>query len=165
MSGQSSPRLYSGDGINPKTDSYWLPPWIYPPAEFEPIDDVEYVALPAIGTSAVVLERIVDPGYNGMIQAIANNFVGGGWSEGSGDVTWQIVINGAPLPGYDSILASLGSPANPVRHPSGFRIQEGQKIQLIVFNNAVVLAGQLSGGRWQGYLYPKEYEDPNYGGQ
>lgn len=163
MSQQAPTRLYSPDGMLGQT--YRLPVWIYPPAEWEPIDDVEYVALPAIGATAVVLSRIIDTGYNSMIVAIANNFVGGGWSEGSGAVTWQITVNGAPQPGYDNILASLGSPANPVRHPSGFRVQEGQTVQLIVKNVSVVLAGQLSGGRWQGYLYPKEYEDPSQGGQ
>jgi len=27
-----------------------------------------------------------------------------------------------------------------------------------------VLAGQLSGGRWMGYYYPLEYDDPSRGG-
>jgi hypothetical protein len=159
------PRYPIADGINQATGSYWLPPWIYPPTEAEPIDDIAYVALPAIGASAVVLTRTIEPGYNSVFLALANNFVGGGWTEGSGSVTWQILIDGAAQPGYDAIPASLGSPANPVRHPSGFRVFESSTVQLIVTNNSVVLAGQLSGGRWQGYFYPKEYEDPSFGGQ
>jgi len=159
------PTIPIGDGINQQTGSYFLPPWIYPPAEAEPIDDIAYVALPAVGASAVVLTRTIDAGYNAVLQAFANNFVGGGWTEGSGSITWQILIDGAAVPGYDSIPASLGSPANPVRHPSGIRVLESSTIQLIVNNVSVVLAGQLSGGRWQGYFYPKEYEDPSYGGQ
>ena len=148
-----------------KADGYWLPPWIYPPAETEPIDDIAYIVLPAIGVTSIILQRIVEPGYNGVLVAFANNFVGGGWTEGSGAVTWQINIDGAPVPGYDLIPASLGSPANPVRHPSGIRILEGSTITLLVTNVSVVPSAQLSGGRWQGYLYPKEYEDPNFGGQ
>lgn len=151
--------------LNPMTGSYWLPPWIYPPTEAEPIDDIAYVALPAIGSSAVILTRTIDAGYNSIFLALANNFVGGGWTEGSGSVTWQVLIDGAAQPGYDLIPASLGSPANPVRHPSGFRVFESSTVQLVVTNNSVVLAGQLSGGRWQGYFYPKEYEDPSFGGQ
>lgn len=153
------------DGLDPSTGSYWLPPWIYPPAEAEPIDDIVYIALPAIGATSVVLTRTIDPGYNSVLQAFANNFVGGGWTEGSGAVTWRILIDQRAVPGYDSIPASLGSPANPVRHPSGIRVFESSTVQLTVTNNSVVLAGQLIGGRWQGYFYPKEYEDPNYGGQ
>lgn len=153
------------DGINQATGSYWLPPWIYPPAENEPIDDIAYVGLPAIGSSVQVLKRTIDPGYNSVLVAFANNFVGGGWTEGSGAITWQILIDGAAVPGYDLIPASLGSPANPVRHPSGIRVFEGQTVVLLATNNSVVLAGQLTGGRWQGYFYPKEYEDPSYGGQ
>jgi len=137
----------------------------YAPPEAEPIDDIAYVALPAIGASAVIFSRTIDPGYNAIFRSLANNFVGGGWTEGSGAVTWQILVDGAALPGYDAIPASLGSPANPVPHPSGFRIFESSTIQLIVTNVSVVLAGQLSGGRWQGFFYPKEFEDPNFGGQ
>lgn len=159
------PPIPISDGINQQTGSYWLPPWIYPPSEAEPIDDIAYVAMPAIAASSVVLTRTIDAGYNAVLQSFANNFVGGGWTEGSGSVTWQILIDGAAVPGYDLIPASLGSPANPVHHPSGIRVFESSTIQLIVNNVSVVLAGQLSGGRWQGYFYPKEYEDPSFGGQ
>jgi hypothetical protein len=141
--------------------SYSLPPWIYPPSEFEPIDLVNYIALPVIGATAVVITIQIPTGHNGIITNIANNYVGGGWSEGSGTVTWQIARDTAPVDGYDLILASLGSPANPVRHPSGFRVFENQTIVLLVKNVSVVLAGQMSGGRLMGWYYPKEYESPN----
>lgn len=139
------------------------PTWIDPPAQWLNIDQFAYVALPAIGAQANVISFFVPSGYNGIIQKVANNFVGGGWSEGSGDVTWQILADGAPPIGasnYDLILGSLGSPANPVEIP-GFRIFENQTITLVVKNVAVVLAGQLSGGRLIGYLYPRETEDAN----
>ena len=142
---------------------YWQDPTIWPPPEREPIDLIAYVALPAIGATATIVSLLVEPGYNAIIRAYANNFVGGGWTEGSGAVTWQIAIDSAPVPGYDTIPASLGSPANPVYHPSGIRVQEGQTIALFVTNVSVVLAGQLSGGRLMGYYYPKEYDDPSRG--
>lgn len=141
--------------------TYQLSPWIYPPGEFWPIDQVNYVALPAIGASTPVVSFQVPPGHNGIILAYANNFVGGGWTEGSGAVTWQITRDQAAVDGYDAIVASLGSPASPFRHPSGFRIFENQVIQLVVTNVNVVLAGQLSGGRLAGWYYPKMYEDQN----
>jgi hypothetical protein len=76
-----------------------------------------------------------------------------------------VLINGAAVPGLDAILGSLGSPAAPTRHPAGFRIFDGQVLSFVVNNTGIVVAGQLIGARWQGWLYPKEYEDPSYGGQ
>lgn len=151
-----------GAAIGPD-GSYWLDPTIYPPPEREPIDVINYVALPAIGATATIVSQRIEMGYNAIIRAYANNFVGGGWTEGSGSVTWQIAIDNAPVPGYDLIPASLGSPANPVYHPSGFRVMERQTLILTVTNVSVVVAGQLSGGRLMGYYYPKEYDDPSRG--
>lgn len=143
-----------------------LPPWVFPPAEWTNLDLSNYVALPAIGAQANVIQFQVPLGQNGVIQKIANNFVGGNWVEGSGGVVWQILVDNSPPPGstsYDNILDSLGSPANPVRI-AGFRIFENQVLTLVVKNVGVVLAQQLSGGRLLGYLYPREMEDPNLWG-
>lgn len=142
---------------------YWMDPTIWPPPEREPFDVINYVALPAIGATATIVSVLMEPGYNLIIRAYANNFVGGGWTEGSGSVTWQIAVDTAPVDGYDTIPASLGSPANPVYHPCGIRVQDGQTVILTVTNVSVVLAGQLSGGRLMGYRYPKEYDDPTRG--
>ena len=141
-----------------------LPPWIYPPAEFIAVDVVGYVALPAVGAQAIVVQFQVPTGMNGIIESYGNNFIGGGFNEGSGNVIWQIFRDQAlsvPVKGYSNILASLGSPAAPTRHPSGFRVFENEFITLVVKNVAVVVAGQLSGGRFMGWYYPKDYEDPN----
>jgi len=142
------------------------PLWIDPPSQWENIDQVGYVALPAIGATATIITYTAPSGRNGVIQKIANNFVGGGWVEGTGDILWKILVDGAGIPGansYSAIPASLGSPANPVRI-SGFRIFENQVLTLVAFNNpagpngGVVVAGQLVGGRLVGFQYPKEYE-------
>jgi hypothetical protein len=138
-----------------------LPLWVYPPAQWENLDQINYVALPAIGAEANVIQFQVPPGRNGVINKVANNFVGGGWQEGSGGVLWRIQVDGAPPAGatsYDAILASLGSPANPVSI-AGFRIFENQVLTLVVRNVNIVVAGQLSGGRLLGYLYPREMDD------
>jgi len=136
------------------------PVWIDPPDQWENLDLINYVNLPAIGAQFNVISFQVPIGRNGVIKKVANNFVGGGWVEGQGGVTWQILVDGAPPPGattYDLILASLGSPANPVEI-AGFRIFENQVITLVVKNVNIVVAGQLSGGRLVGFLYPKELE-------
>jgi hypothetical protein len=138
-----------------------LPLWNFPPDRWENLDISNYVALPAIGAQANVLSFQIPLGRHGLIKKVANNFVGGGWTEGSGAATWQILVDGAPPPGatsYDTILTSLGSPANPVEI-AGFRVYENQMLTLVVKNVSVVLAGQLSGGRLVGYLYPRDMED------
>lgn len=142
------------------------PIWIDPPSNWENIDQIAYGLLPAIGSTVIILTFIVPPGRNGVINRIANNFVGGGWVEGSGDVIWKILVDGAPPPAatsYASISASLGSPANPVPI-SGFRIFDGQTITVTAFNNpagpdgGVVVAGQRVGARLLGFLYPEALE-------
>lgn len=153
----------NGSAVSP-TGSYWRDPTIYPPPERDDIDDFAYIALPAIGASAAILTRQLDAGHTGILRAYGNNFVGGGWTEGSGAVTWAILIDSAPAPGYDNILGSLGSPSNPTYHPAGIRISEASTIIFQVTNNSVVLAGQVIGARWLGYQYPKEYDDPSLAG-
>lgn len=147
-----------------------LPLWIYPPINWENVDRIAYVTLPAINAADLtILSFTVPIGRNGVINKVANNFVGGGWTEGTGDIIWRILVDGAPPPAansYAAIPASLGSPANPTEI-SGFRIFENQVISVVVFNNGsgpnggVTPAGQLVGARLCGYLYPREMEDGN----
>jgi hypothetical protein len=136
-------------------------------SNWENIDQDNYVLLPAIGAQATIISYVVPPGRNGVIYKVANNFVGGGWVEGTGDVVWRILVDGTPPPGatsYDSILASLGSPASPTEVP-GFRIFENQVLTLVAFNNpagpngGVVVAGQRVGGRFVGWNYPTDVEE------
>jgi hypothetical protein len=142
------------------------PVWNYPPAQWENVDQLGYALLPAIGATAVIVSFTVPIGRNGIINKIGNNFVGGGWVEGTGDVLWRVLVDGVPPPGatsYFTIAGSLGSPAAPTII-AGFRIFENQVISLVAFNNpagpsgGVVVAGQRVGGRLLGYLYPREYE-------
>jgi hypothetical protein len=144
-----------------------LPPWIYPPTNWENIDQDNYALLPAIGATVVIISYVVPPGRNGVINKVANNFVGGGWVEGTGDVVWRILVDGTPPPGavsYDSILASLGNPASPTGI-AGFRIFENQVLTLVAFNNpagangGVIVAGQRVGARFCGWNYPTDIEE------
>jgi hypothetical protein len=144
-----------------------LPPWIYPPTNWENIDQDNYALVPAIGSTVIIISYVVPPGRNGVIKAVANNFVGGGWVEGTGDIIWRILVDGTPPPGatsYDSILASLGNPASPTGI-AGFRIFENQVLTLVAFNNpagpngGVVVAGQRVGARFVGWNYPTDIEE------
>ncbi|MGH8135061.1 MAG: hypothetical protein ACRER4_01840, partial [Steroidobacteraceae bacterium] len=141
-----------------------LPVVNFMPPEGESFEFHGYVALPAIAATAVVFSFQVPIGRNGMIKRIANVFVGGGFQEGQGNVFWQIMAdlkdasfgagaNNLVAPNYDNIVASLGSVAAP-SEIDGIRIREGQVVALVVRNVAIIVAGQLVGGRLGGYFYP-----------
>jgi hypothetical protein len=147
------------DGINYVTFPRGIQNW-------ENIDQDNYVLIGAIGTTVTIISYVVPPGRNGVIYKVANNFVGGGWVEGTGDLIWRILVDGTPPPGavsYDAILASLGNPASPTEIP-GFRIFENQVLQLVAFNNpagpsgGVIVAGQRVGARFVGWNYPTDIE-------
>jgi hypothetical protein len=159
--GSSGPSSQSGPQA-----THDLPVWLYPPRNWENIDQLAYALLPAINSTATILSYLVPIGRNGVINKVACNFVGGGWTAGTGDVVWRILIDGTPPPGatsYDSIVDSLGSPAQPVGI-SGFRIFENQTLTVVIFNNpagangGVVVAGQRAGARVLGHLYPRDME-------
>jgi len=157
--------------INPNADSQpqavTRPIWLDPPTNWENIDQLAYALLPAIGAQVTILSFQVPIGRNGVINKVANNFVGGGWVAGTGDVIWKILVDGTPPPGatsYSAITDSLGSPALPTKI-AGFRVFENQLVTVVGFNNpagangGVVVAGQRLGARLLGYLYPRDLED------
>lgn len=153
---------YKFDGIRHVTFPRGVPNW-------ENIDQDNYVLLPAIGSTATIITYVMPPGRNGIIYKVANNFVGGGWTEGTGDIIWRILVDGTPPPGatsYNSIAASLGNPASPTEIP-GFRVMENSVLTLVAFNNpagpsgGVVVAGQRVGARFVGWNYPTDIEEAN----
>lgn len=136
-------------------------PWINLPAAGQPFVEMNraLVTLPAIGATVTVVTFTVPRRKNGAIEFIGNQFVGGGWTEGTGDLVWQLLADGVPLQGFDSIIASIGtisSPGNLGRSP--FRIFENQVIELTLRNVAVAVAGQPLLGILRGKFYPLEQE-------
>lgn len=172
--GQSSPDLATiaavqaatNPAANTEVDIASLPVWLWPPVGWQNVDLLDYVALPAIGATAIILQFQVPIGYNGVIKKVANNYVGAGWTEGTGELIWSILVDGTAPPGassYATIFGSLGSPANPVEIP-GFTIFENQTLTVVIQNVSVAVAGQLSGARLIGYLYPiPETPDETWG--
>lgn len=140
-----------------------LPPWLYPPPEFEPVDKIGYVEIndPTVSTDGVVVVSFqVPPNRNGVITTYGNNYIGNGFVEGSGNIYWQYRRNQNPIKFYEKVLASLGNTAQPTRHPAGFRIFENDIIDILVVNVSIPFANQVSGGRLMGWVYPKKYDDP-----
>jgi hypothetical protein len=145
-------------------------PWIFQPTNWETIHQATYALLPAIGSTVTILSYPIPPGRNAVIGKIANNFVGGGWVEGTGDVVWRVLVDGTPPPGansYDNIVNSLGSPAAPTGQVLGslFRVFENSVLTLVAFNNpagpngGVVVAGQRVGACLMGWNYPVAEEE------
>jgi hypothetical protein len=138
-----------------------LPIRIFPPVNFENLDLEGYTQLGAIGATVTILSFEVPPGRNGMIKAVGNNFVGGGWQEGSGNLIWRILVDGGTPPGantYHAIKGSLGNPSSPTPI-AGFRIMENQLLTFVAENFTIVPAMQLVGARLLGYTYPRELEE------
>jgi hypothetical protein len=150
-------------GESPSTDVRvsHLPSWDFPSVNSVAFDNANTINLPAVGTEAVVVEFTVPRGFNGVIKAMGNNFIGSGFIDGSGDVVWRLLQNTQAVRNKENILNSLGTPQAPSLIGGGgfIRIIENDLIQLVVDNVAVVPAGQLIGGRLSGWLYPRD-EDP-----
>lgn len=140
-----------------------------PLSNFMPPSGVEfsphaYVPLPAIGASAVVVQFPVPKGYNGILNRLANEFVGNGFQQGAGGVTWELfldAVTGVPAPNFQNIVASLGS-VNAPKILNGIRIKENQLVTLQVTNVNIIVAGQQIGGLLGGYFYPVSLEPPNF---
>jgi hypothetical protein len=135
------------------------------PPEGVPFRQVNYVAIPAEGAGAVVVAIKVPQGRNGIITQLANVFIGAGFQEGAGLITWQLYLDGSqnpPLvaPYFNNIVASLGPVYNPAQLAGGISVKENQLVQLVVANAnpGVPVAGQLIGGLLGGYFYPKQLE-------
>lgn len=118
--------------------------------------------IPAIGATATVVSFVVPRGQNGFIRRIANTFVGGGFTDFSGAIVWQILLDqvkNVVAPGFDNIVAghSVSTPL-PI---DGIHIFEGDTVALIVKNISVVVAGQVVGGQLNGSFHPVPQEPPN----
>ena len=139
------------------------PPYLQMPPDGIPFNEVDYITLPAIGSTAAIVSFIVSPGMNGVIKWIGNNFVGAGFTDGSGQIIWQITKDGQPVRNHQNIIGSLGSPASP-SETAPLRVFENEQIQLTIQNVSIAVAGQLCGGRLSGWFYAMEDDGPNIWG-
>lgn len=128
-------------------------PWIVPPSGFLSFDENNAIPVPAIGTTATILSFQVPDGFDGIIKRISQNYLGGGFSDGSGDLIWRITLDGRPVKNYSNMIVQLGATATP-REISGIRIQSGQIVGYTVTHvnnplpdNTVATAG--------GWYYPR----------
>jgi len=158
----------SGSIINlPMNNTARLPIINFMPPEGESFDVAATVALPAIAATVVVAQVVVPAGRNGVLHRIANEFIGGGFVDGSGDIIWQIFQNlgqvggtGVVAPYYDAIVNSLGTVPNPSLI-DGIRVKSGDVLAITLKNVSIPVAKQLVRARLGGYWYPVGLEPQN----
>jgi hypothetical protein len=147
----------SSTPANPFTADQLYPAHLYMPPDGIPFDYTAYVATPAVGVVAAVVQFTVPEGFHGVIKKVGNVYVGTGFIEGSGSLVWQIQQNGGVVRNYDNILASLGTVTQPGELAGSILIFEQQVVTLQVNNVSLVAGGTQVGGRLGGWFFPKEY--------
>lgn len=130
-------------------------PWLnFPPGgiSFAPQASIN---VPGVSNNwTPVLSFQVPFGNDGVIERIQNNFTGGGFIEGSGDLIWQITVNNRAVKNYEKILTEKGS-TQWLQKIAPIRIYSGQLVQYLVqhpsnplLSNSYVICGM------SGYYYP-----------
>lgn len=148
---------YDEEMIAALRDVKTLPVLNFIPPSGVSFDFAAYVALPAVAATSTIVSFTVPDGFNGVIQRLANVYVGTGFVEGSGSLIWQITANQGVVRNYENILASLGAVSSPSQI-SGIFVKEGQLVVLQVNNVSLAVGGAQSGGRLGGYFYPTDLE-------
>jgi hypothetical protein len=118
------------------------------------------IALPAVGTSAVVVSKAVPYGRNGFLWKIGIDYVGPGFTEGSGALIYQVFRNAAltrGVKGFVNLTASMGSVNNPVEIPA-VQIYEGEIVSIVVNNASLAVGGAQLVGVLVGWYYPRSEE-------
>jgi hypothetical protein len=138
--------------------------WLNPPPDAICFHKPGVVAIPPTGDSATVVQLVIPPGKNAVVWQIANNFIGGGFLDGSGEISWQIFrdpLFRRAIFGFDNILSLLGTTQVPVKLSAPIRLFEKEVITLRVTNNTILAPTQLSTGLLGGWMYDKRHEQGN----
>ena len=112
------------------------------------------VIVPAQGSEVTVVTFTVPRRLNGVIDRLSNQFIGGGWSEGSGSLIWRVEVDSVPVYGFHNMLASIGTMSNPADLGRGIPVSESQVVSLIARNVSVNVAGQVLLGQFRGNYFP-----------
>lgn len=115
-----------------------------------------FVAYPAPGAgSVVVIQRIVPKGLMDVITKLAIVHVGGNPPDGTGNVVWRLLINGAGVDGLNNLNSQVGTYAQ----PNDFVIMaiESDIVQVTVevpAGQPAMPVGQSTAARFHGWSYP-----------
>lgn len=128
-------------------------PWLEPSDGYVPYDEQTVAALPAVAASVVLTSIIVPDGMDGVINRLSWNFVGGAFSQGSGDITVQIRRNTTPVRNFQNITVEKGTIDEP-RTISPIRVYSKEVVDIYVTHTANVALNGNVVGCLQGYFYP-----------
>ena len=132
-------------------------PWIVQPSGFVSFDQPGIIATPAAnGVENNVITINVPLGFDGVIKKLSNEYTGGGFVEGSGDLIWRIYRNNTPVRNYDNITVQLGG-LRSNRDIAGIRIYSGQQIRFTVTHDpasGLAVAGTSVICFLSGWFYP-----------
>jgi hypothetical protein len=133
------------------------PWWLDFPRDGRYFDRSGIIATPALGSSlTTVLSFTAEPGWDGVIRAISQNYTGGGFVQGSGDLTWTIRRAGAVEVEYNAKAFELGDVKDPTETEIIFH--ENELIEYLVSVSAtagIPIAGTFIICRMKGWMKPR----------
>lgn len=153
---QITPDTAGYQGAGSGTTEVVRRPWLEEPDGSVPFDEQGGVVLPASPSNdTIVLSFQVPDGFDGVINAVSNNFLGGGFVGFSGDIIWRILADGRAIRNFENIRAEKGTVEQP-RKVSPIRIYSRQTVEYVV-NHAAngLLNGQVICSA-TGYFYPSQ---------
>jgi hypothetical protein len=127
-----------------------------PPSDAKPfiVTPILFTAYPAAGAAAVVLLSYVAPqGAIAVINKLAIVHVGGNPPDGTGNVIWQVLVNGAGVKGMNNLTSQVGTYAAP--NDTEILLMENDLIQVTVQVPAAgVPPPGTTAARFHGWTYP-----------
>lgn len=123
--------------------------------DFFPKGTATFSAGPPPTAAQIVLTLNVPVGYDGVIKAIGNVPITGGFINGSGEIIWRIRANGRAIRNFENINSVMGTEDWPVDLAVGIPIFSGTVITYEVewISNAA-WAELLTLCTFKGYFYP-----------
>ena len=129
-----------------------LPPWNFPTWDSKFFDRVGVIDLPALNATATIISFSMAPGYTGVVKWFSNIYLGGGFTDGSNNLIWKILIDGQPVEDYEAINAQLGT--LPIPTDTFIPVEENQTVSVTITVNVVPGGGAKTGARLKGWRWP-----------
>lgn len=127
-------------------------PWNFPTWDSKFFDRVGVIALPALATPTQIVAFAMPAGFTGVVKWLSNIYLGGGFTDGSNDLVWQVLIDGQPVEDYEAINAQLGT--LPIPTETFIPVFENQTVSVQITVNVVPGGGASTGARLKGWRWP-----------
>lgn len=129
-----------------------------PPADSRPfvVTPNPFPAYPLPGAGPiVVIQKVIEKGLMAVINRLAVVHIGGAPPDGTGNVVWRVLINGAGIDGLENLTSQVGTYAQ----PNEFVIMaiENDIVQVTVevpAGKPAMPIGQSTAARFHGWTYP-----------